>query len=176
MITVGEVMVLAIILAVAAGLVGIDQLIKYFIVENLAPDGHVSVIDHVLSLVYVENRGVAFGMFQNHVWLFAVITLLLMGAMIWLILSKRITGKLFYVSCMLIMGGGIGNLIDRMFRGFVVDYLSLSFFPPVCNFADYCVTIGAVLLVAALLQGDRKAKSVPADVPAADTDGESHGA
>ncbi len=114
-------------------------------------------------------------MFQNHVWLFAVITLLLMGAMIWLILSKRITGKLFYVSCMLIMGGGIGNLIDRMFRGFVVDYLSLSFFPPVCNFADYCVTIGAVLLVAALLQGDRKAKSVPADVPAADTDGESHG-
>ena len=47
----------------------------------------------------------------------------------------------------LIIGGGIGNLIDRIFRGFVIDYLSLSFFPPICNFADYCITIGAVLFV-----------------------------
>ena len=46
-----------------------------------------------------------------------------------------------------IIGGGIGNLIDRIFYGYVIDYLSLSFFPPVCNFADYCITVGAVLLV-----------------------------
>ena len=51
----------------------------------------------------------------------------------------------------LIVGGGIGNLIDRLFRGFVIDYLSLSFFPPICNFADYCITIGAFLFILCIL-------------------------
>ena len=62
----------------------------------------------------------------------------------------------------LIIGGGIGNLIDRIFRGFVIDYLSLSFFPPICNFADYCITIGAVLFVLCILfQPDKKKKAEP---------------
>lgn len=147
-------MALAIVLAVSAVLVVIDQVIKYFIVQGLAPDGSVSVIDHLVSLVYVENRGVAFGLFQNHVWVFAVITLLLIGVIVALIISKRLTGKLFYAACMLIIGGGVGNLVDRLFRGFVVDYLSLSFFPPVCNFADYCITIGALLLVLVFILRD----------------------
>ena len=144
-------MVLTIVLAAAAVLVVIDQIIKYFIVQGLAPNGSMSVIDGLLSLTYVENRGVAFGMFQNHVWIFVIITSLLIGAFIWLIVRKKITGKLFCISAALMIGGGVGNLIDRIFRGFVVDYLSLSFFPPVCNFADYCITIGTVLLVIVLL-------------------------
>ena len=159
----GEDMVLTVILAVSAVLVIIDQVIKYFIVQNLAPDGAVSVIDHLFALVYVENRGVAFGLFQNHVWIFALITFVLIGVMIWLIVKKKLTGKLFYVSCMLIIGGGIGNLIDRLFRGFVVDYLSLSFFPPVCNFADYCVTIGAVLLVIVIMMQSRRKETAETD-------------
>ncbi len=160
LIFVGEkLMVLTIVLTAAAVIAALDQLIKYFIVENLAHSGAVTVIDNLLSLVYVENRGVAFGMFQNHIWIFAVITFLLIGVFIWLILSEKLTGKLFFVSAALMIGGGIGNLIDRLFRGFVVDYLSLSFFPPVCNFADYCITIGAVLFVAVLLiQGGDKEK------------------
>ena len=144
-------MVLTIVLAVAAGLVVIDQVIKYFIVQGLAPNGSVSVINGLFSLTYVENRGVAFGMFQNHVWVFTIITGVFIGAFIWLIVSKKFAGKLFWTSAALMIGGGIGNLIDRIFRGFVVDYLSLSFFPPVCNFADYCITAGAVLLVIMLL-------------------------
>ena len=147
----GDLMVLTIVLAAAAVLVVIDQIIKYFIVQGLAPNGSMSVIDGLLSLTYVENRGVAFGMFQNHVWIFVIITSLLIGAFIWLIVRKKITGKLFCISAALMIGGGVGNLIDRIFRGFVVDYLSLSFFPPVCNFADYCITIGTVLLVIVLL-------------------------
>ncbi len=144
-------MVLTVILAAAAGIVAIDQLIKYFIVQGLAPNGSLSVIDGLFSLTYVENRGVAFGMFQDHVAVFAVITAVLIAAFIWMIIKKKFTGMTFYVSAALMIGGGIGNLIDRIFRGFVVDYLSLSFFPPVCNFADYCITIGAVLLVVVLL-------------------------
>lgn len=128
-------------------LVIIDQIIKYFVLEYLVPGGSVSVIDNFLSLVYVENRGAAFGILQNQVWFFAIITLIFLSVFIYLLVKKKFTGKLFTVSTALIVGGGIGNLIDRIFRGFVIDYISLSFFPPICNFADYCVTIGAVLFV-----------------------------
>lgn len=144
-------MLLTIILASAAGIAAIDQIIKYFIFQNLSPLHKLDVIDGIFSLVYVENRGVAFGMLQNHVWIFSVITLLLIAAIIYLIAAKKFTGKLFYVSAILLIGGGIGNLIDRVFRGFVIDYLSFSFFPPVCNFADYCITIGAAIFVIVML-------------------------
>ena len=149
-------MTLTIILFVAAVIAGADQLIKYFILENLAPVHKVSVIDGLFSLVYVENRGVAFGMLQNHVWIFAVITTLLIGVIIYLIAAKKFTGKLFYTAAALMIGGGVGNLIDRIFRGFVVDYLSVSFFPPVCNLADYCITIGAFLFILVLLLPEKK--------------------
>ncbi len=120
-------MILGIILGISAVLAVIDQIIKYFVLRDLAPVGSVSVIDNVLSLVYVENRGIAFGMFQNMTWLFSVFTVVLIGVFLYLIIRKKLTGKLFYLSSMLIIGGGVGNLIDRMFRGYVVDYLALSF-------------------------------------------------
>lgn len=140
-------MILAIILGVSVVLAAVDQLIKYFVLQDLKPVGSVSVIDNVFSLVYVENRGIAFGMFQNRAWIFAIFTVALTAVFIWLIVKKKLTGKLFYISSALIIGGGIGNFIDRVFRGYVIDYLALSFFPPVCNFADYCITIGAFLLL-----------------------------
>ncbi len=144
---------LTIILICSAVLAGIDQVIKYFILKDIAPAGSVSVINNVFSLVYVENRGIAFGMFQGMFWIFSIFTLVIIGAFIYMIVKKTFTGKIFYISSALIIGGGLGNLIDRVFRGFVVDYLSLSFFPPICNFADYCVTIGAALLAISLIAG-----------------------
>ena len=128
-----------------------DQIIKYFISANLKPSGSVDVIDGIFKLVYTENRGVAFGMFSNMRWLFILITVLLIGAIIAHMFIKRPKGKFFYVTAGMIIGGGIGNLIDRITLGYVVDYLSLSFFPPICNFADYCITIGAVLLAVYLI-------------------------
>lgn len=150
---------IAIVLGAAAGIAAIDQLIKYFVLEYLVPVQSVDVIKGLLSLVYVENRGVAFGMLQNHVWVFAVITTLLIAAIIYIMAAKKLTGKLFMVAAILLIGGGIGNLIDRVFRGFVIDYLQLSFFPPVCNFADYCITIGAVLFVIVMLMSGKKEKT-----------------
>lgn len=135
-----------------------DQLIKYFIYEDLRPVGSVSVIDNLFSLVYSENRGAAFGIFQNATLFFSVITILLIGVFLFLLITKKFSGKLFTVSVILIIGGGLGNLIDRLFRGFVIDYLSLSFFPPICNFADYCITIGAVLFILCILLTPEKKK------------------
>ncbi len=128
-----------------------DQLIKYFVSEYLQPVGTVSVIDNLFSLTYVENRGVAFGMFSDMRWFFVAVTVALIIFILVYMFKKRPREKVFYISTALIIGGGIGNLIDRIFYGYVIDYLSLSFFPPVCNFADYCITAGTVILMIYLL-------------------------
>ncbi len=159
---------LAIVLAVAAVIAGLDQLIKYFITANMQVNQEITVIDHLFSLKYQNNNGVAFGLFQNHQIFFSIVTGILIGVFIYLIAKKKFTGKLFAVSAMLMIGGGIGNLIDRVFRHSVVDYLSLSFFPPVCNFADYCITVGAVLFIIVMF---RQSKSKPNSALA---DGDSH--
>lgn len=138
-------------LIVGAVLVIIDQIIKYFISAYLQPVGSVSVIDNIFSLTYVENKGVAFGMFSDMRWIFIALTSILLVIIIFYMFKKRPKGKFFYVCAALIIGGGIGNLIDRIFYGYVIDYLSLSFFPPVCNFADYCITAGTIMLVIYLL-------------------------
>lgn len=136
-------------IALAIGIVIaiIDQIIKYFVSVNLQNIGTINVIDNIFKLTYVENRGVAFGMFSDMRWIFVALTSVMLIAIIFIMFKKRPNGKLFYISAGLIIGGGIGNLIDRIFFGYVIDYLSLSFFSPVCNFADYCITAGTVLLI-----------------------------
>ncbi len=153
--------------AIAIGIVAVlvDQIIKFFVSSNLKPIGSVSVIDNIFSLTYVENRGVAFGMFSDMRWVFVALTSVLLFLLIFYMFKRKPNSKLFYISTGLIIGGGIGNLIDRIFYGYVIDYLSLSFFSPVCNFADYCITVGTVLLIIYLLfisddfKGNKKAKN-----------------
>ncbi|MBQ9673766.1 MAG: signal peptidase II [Ruminococcus sp.] len=142
---------IALSLIIAAAVVVIDQVIKYFVAGSLPEAGTVTAIPHLLDLIYVENRGVAFGMFKDMRWVFVVLTALIICVLIYIMIFKRIKSKLFNISAALIIGGGIGNLIDRVLYGYVIDYLRLSFFSPVCNFADYCITIGTVLMVVYLI-------------------------
>ena len=134
-------------LIIGALIVVIDQVIKYFVATGLKPIGEYTVIENLFMLRYVENRGVAFGMFQDLRWVFVALTPVMLIAIIVYMFKKKPSGKFFYICAGLIIGGGIGNLIDRVLYGYVIDYLSLSFFPPVCNFADYAITIGVILLV-----------------------------
>ena len=90
-------------------------------------------------------------MFSDMRWVFVALTSVLLAIIIFYMFKKRPKVKFFYICAALIIGGGIGNLIDRIFYGYVIDYLSLSFFPPVCNFADYCITAGTIMLVIYLL-------------------------
>lgn len=133
--------------AIGVALAAIDQVIKFFVNANLKEVGSVSVIDNLLSFTYVENNGVAFGSFAGNRWIFVVLTTALIAAILIYMFKKKPQSKLFYASVALIVGGGIGNFIDRVLYGYVIDYISLSFFPPVCNFADYCITVGTVLLM-----------------------------
>lgn len=142
---------MVIILVFSALIAVIDYIIKLLVMNNLKPLGSVEVIPGLFSLKYVENKGAAFGMLSDARWIFIVFTIVIIIALIIIIARKNINNRLFTIAVILIIGGGIGNLIDRIFYGYVVDYLSISFFPPVCNFADYCITIGAVLMVFYLL-------------------------
>lgn len=138
-------------LFIGAAIAALDQLFKWLVITYLKPIGTVKVFGDVFKLTYVENRGVAFGMFQGMQWIFVILTVIMLIAIIVYMFKKRPRGKFFYITAAMIIGGGIGNLIDRVLYGYVVDYLSLSFFPPVCNFADYCITIGVFLLALYLL-------------------------
>ena len=134
----------ALSLAIAGLVVVIDQVIKYFVAMYLPQAGVVTAIPHLLDLNYVENRGVAFD-------IFVVLSSDIIVIRLHKNIKKKIKSKMFLISSALIIGGGIGNLIDRVLYGYVIDYLQLSFFSPVCNFADYAVTVGTVLLVIYLL-------------------------
>lgn len=134
-------------LAAALFLAVADQLIKLLVINTVKLDGGFSLLGGIVDILYVENRGIAFGMMENFRWLFIIITALLMIFIVVFLIVKKPKSKLLLAACSLIIGGGIGNLIDRVFLGYVVDYIQLSFFPPVCNFADYCVTFGTVMLV-----------------------------
>ena len=140
-----------IVLGLSLLVAAVDFVIKILVINNLKPVDSVEVIPGLFSLKYVENKGAAFGILSNARWIFIVFTIVIIVLLIIIMAKKRIDSKLFNAAAILVIGGGIGNLIDRIFYGYVVDYLSLSFFPPVCNLADYCITIGAALTVIYLL-------------------------
>ena len=143
-------------LTVGIVLAALDQVFKYMIVSNFELGQTQTLISGVLNLTYIRNEGVAFGMFAGMQWLFIALTVILLALIVIYMFVKRPQSKFFYFTVALIVGGGIGNLIDRIAYGYVVDYLSLTFFQPVCNFADYCITVGVILLAVYLLKKKKK--------------------
>lgn len=137
--------ILALVLIAAAVLA--DQLIKLLVVNQLKPVGSIDVIPGFLDFTYVQNYGAAFGILQNQKWFFIVATSFVSLVIIVLLFTYKNHNLLSYAASVLIVGGGIGNLIDRIHLGYVVDYIHLSFFSPVFNFADCCVTVGTALLI-----------------------------
>lgn len=129
----------------------VDQLIKYIVNNNLSYGDSITIIPKVLNVTYAENRGAAFGILQNKQTFFVVVGIFIVLIFGYMIFKRKMDNRIFLLSATLIVGGGIGNLIDRVFHGYVIDYLQLSFFPPVCNLADYCITVGTVLLMVYLL-------------------------
>lgn len=135
------------VLVISAAIVVLDQIFKYLAINNLKSVENIAVIDNLLYFTYLENRGAAFGIFSNQRWLFIIATVLAIILLVYLVFVKKFQSKIFNISVALIIGGGVGNLIDRIFLGYVVDYIQISFFPPVCNFADYCITAGTIILI-----------------------------
>ena len=124
-----------------------DQLSKFFTVKLLKPVSTVAVIDGIFSLTYVENKGAAFGILQNARWVFIVATIAAIIAMVWYKRKFKPQGKVINTSLCLLLSGALGYMIDRIFLGYVVDMLEVTFIDyPVFNVADCFVVVGAILL------------------------------
>lgn len=132
--------------------VAIDQIIKLLVLEHLKPIGSLPLIDDIVQLNYAENTGAAFGSFSAHTDILSIFTfVVIVIGFLYLFIKKRKV-DVEYVCISLILAGGIGNLIDRIFRGYVVDYIEPLFINfAIFNFADILVTCSSVVLVIWLL-------------------------
>ncbi|MBQ8783827.1 MAG: signal peptidase II [Clostridia bacterium] len=145
-------MAVAISLFSIAVLTVIDQIIKFFIERDLRPVEEIPFIDGFLHWEYVQNTGAAFGSFSDNTTLLSIITGIIIFCGIVAIIIKKINHKLLLVTTVMIISGGLGNLIDRITRGYVVDFICVEFIDfPVFNFADILVTCGAFMLIGYLL-------------------------
>ena len=142
----------------AAGIVAADQITKYLVLTYIPLQGQVAFLPGVLRLTYVRNFGAAFSSFQGQQWLFALIFVLFTIAVIWEYRKKAMPFTTLERWCIAaVYGGGLGNMIDRVRFGFVVDMLETEFMEfPVFNVADCFITCGAILLIAHLVLFNRE--------------------
>ncbi len=132
----------------------LDRLTKVWMLSFLtANDGYYVLWPKVFNLALVNNTGAAFGMLEGARWLFIIITIVvLIGAGIYLVKSRKISGWLFKISTAMIVGGAIGNLIDRIATGVVLDFFYFEWINfAVFNVADSFISVGAVLLGISIL-------------------------
>lgn len=124
-----------------------DQILKYLVVENLKPNGVITAIPNFLQFVYVENTGAAFGMFDDFTLILTIITAVCIVVVLAAMIFYQKHTFFSRAASILIVSGGIGNLIDRFLLGYVVDYIQVSFFPPIFNLADCFVVIGVIFFL-----------------------------
>ncbi len=134
------------IIIISIILIFIDQIIKYLVHNYIISD--IVIINNFFSITNLSNYGAAFGILSNNIYFLIFISLIL----IYFIISeiKKNNNKGYIISLLMILSGALGNLIDRIFRGYVVDYLSFELFSisfPVFNFADMLITFGTIYLI-----------------------------
>lgn len=137
------------ILIVILALTIIDQIIKYLVVSNISIGSEKIIIDNFLKFIYIRNTGAAFGILSGNIIFLIFITVLLIFYIV-NEMKKNINNNLSLLSFSLILSGALGNLIDRVVRGYVVDYISFTLFNremSVFNLADTYITIGVILLI-----------------------------
>lgn len=150
-------------LIIAISMIVIDQVSKNWAATVLLEGGPIELIRGVFALQYTENRGVAFSMLQDQRWVFIPISVIMTVVLIVMLFrSPMRQSKLFCISTSLVIAGAIGNLIDRVLLGYVIDFLYFSLIDfPIFNIADCCVVIGAILLFAYVLFGMKELEDMP---------------
>lgn len=157
-------------LSIALVFLAIDHLTKWWAMEVLRPEGWIhgaltweiwnsreviDIIPGLLRLAYAENTGAAFSILDGQVGLLAVISLVASGALVWFWYSLPKQEAWGRVAVALILSGAVGNMIDRVFRGYVVDFIDAyigSYHWPTFNIADSCICVGAGILIVRFLQ------------------------
>jgi len=155
----------------------LDQWSKTWVRANLALNESwmpIAWLDPFVTFTHIHNTGVAFGMLQNRGILFVIVNLVVVAAIIAYYWRIESNSWLLRIALALELGGAIGNLIDRLARGYVTDFVNVRFFA-VFNVADSCITVGAILLGIYALFLDRDqpevaAQAISADQPTQDAD------
>lgn len=137
----------------AAVLIAIDQYVKAWTVANIELDSVRKFLPGFMSLAYLRNYGAAWSILQNQQWFFAIVTIVVMIGLVWYYI-RQIKGSLWTLfSLSLMMAGALGNFIDRVRLGYVVDMFHLDFINfPIFNVADMCLSVGVGLLFICILK------------------------
>lgn len=139
-------------LLMVLGILGVDQVVKYWCVNFVQFMSPQPEIAGFFRITYVENRGIAFGMFQGSQWIVGVLTVLAVLLICWVLWKKLISHPMGVWSLVAVLGGALGNLIDRLLRGFVVDMFEPLFVRfAVFNVADAFLVCGGIVFAVYLV-------------------------
>jgi len=135
---------------IAVVVIVVDQLIKYLVLSRLYFAENISIISHYLSLTKVYNTGAAFSLFENSTTLLTIFSLIVSIVIIVYIIRRNTVIELpFLLAWGLILGGTVGNFIDRLMYGYVIDFIKLDFIQfPIFNIADLSINLGAFIVIA----------------------------
>lgn len=135
-----------------------DQLTKYIIIKNVALNESIEVIPNILMITHIKNTGAAFGLFQNNINIFIVISVIAIVLIIILKIKFNINSYFYHFSLGFILGGALGNLVDRFLFGEVTDFINFIYYP-VFNVADSFIVIGfGILVIIIFKQFSKKGK------------------
>lgn len=156
---------LAILLAVGVGVLTFDQVTKALIVANLPLGSTVPIVGDLVIFWHVRNAGAAFSLFQGGTVLFLVVTVVALGMIVYF--HRAFAGRSLWLEALLglILGGTLGNLVDRVRQGYVTDFVSVGFGSvrfPTFNVADSSIVVGIGILVIVLMLLDRRQETVAA--------------
>ena len=141
---------------IASGLLIVDQITKFAVRSRMEVGETLPVFRGVFDFTYVQNRGAAFSLFENSQLVTVIMPIItILAGVAFLVHLRKNKERLAEFGVLLIMTGGIGNLIDRIVLGFVTDMISVGSFP-VFNVADICVTVGCAILIIWVIIGDKK--------------------
>ena len=159
---------------ITLALCGIDQLTKYLAVTYLKPIVYVTLIGtpdlQVLNLTYCENTGMSFSLMEGQRVFLIAVPLILIAVVEWLIFSGKIKGRLALTALAFLAGGGLGNLIDRVLNGYVVDFIDFRIINfAIFNFADICAVLGGICIAVIMIKRDLEEEKAKKEQEKTDT-------
>ena len=149
--------------AIALVIIAADQFTKWLVLQNMEIGERIPVFEPYLAWLSHRNRGAAWGMLEGQMWLFAIITIAVIIGILYYFHKHAKGQPLFQLSLMVILGGAIGNFIDRMLYGEVVDFIDvliplINYDFPIFNIADAALTIGVILMIIFVIYDEKQEK------------------
>ena len=148
---------------VAALVIFLDQVTKWLVVKNMDLGERIGIAEPYLGLLSHRNKGAAWGMLEGQMWLFYIVTVIVIGGIIYFFHKESKGHPLFAWSLMFLLGGAIGNFIDRIWRKEVVDFVDVlipivNYDFPIFNIADAALTVGVVMIIIHVILDEKNNK------------------